>query len=76
MSRVAQYIEGDRVKFSVAQYIASNVMYASVYPIKRLELDKLYVNISITQFSLKAPNDQDLESTKSKQRRREMQEIS
>ncbi|KAK2408167.1 putative ureide permease A3 [Trifolium repens] len=24
-------VEGDRVKFSVAQYIASNVMYASVY---------------------------------------------
>ncbi|WJX72742.1 hypothetical protein P8452_56588 [Trifolium repens] len=30
-------IEGDRVKFSVAQYIASNVMYASVYRRIRVE---------------------------------------
>jgi hypothetical protein len=30
-------VEGDRVKFSVAQYIARNVMYASVYPRVRVE---------------------------------------
>jgi hypothetical protein len=30
-------VEGDRVKFSVAQYIASNVMYASVYARVRVE---------------------------------------
>jgi hypothetical protein len=45
-----------------------------IYPV--LELDKLYVNISITQYSPRAQNHQNLESTKSKQRRREMQEIS
>jgi hypothetical protein len=30
-------VEGDMVKFSIAQYIASNVMYASVYPRVRVE---------------------------------------
>jgi hypothetical protein len=30
-------VEGDRVKFSVAHFSASNVMYVSIYPRVRVE---------------------------------------